>query len=83
MVVAAKSKKQCDYSQDLIMVCKGLQFAFQLPHLLKTEPEKIQKFDKETEGRTVDEFERQIDRSIVAQKLGKDHYEEKITTSKR
>ena len=78
MVVAAKSKKQCDYSQDLIMVCKGLQFAFQLPHLLKTEPEKIQKFDKETEGRTVDEFMRQIDRSIVAQKLGKDHYEQKV-----
>ena len=78
LVVAARSKKECDFSQELVALTKGIDFLFHLPHVPKTDVEKISKFGRETEGRTVEEFLGQIERIISAQKLGHQHYENKV-----
>ena len=62
----------------MLSVTQDLDFVFQLPPVPKADTEKISKFGRETDGRNVDEFITQVERTIHAQKLGQEHYEHKV-----
>ena len=78
MIAAIRNRKECDFAQELLSVTQDLDFVFQLPPVPKADTEKISKFGRETDGRNVDEFITQVERTIHAQKLGQEHYEHKV-----